>query len=263
MAVRGLQTEKFLPLEILNTFCPGGKCKEKTSRGMKVSSIPSFSCVLLFILGPLFPSISVFITWKLKTGFSAIQDLFSIAFLSAHKVWEIRVDIYWRKEEMGVTLLILLFSQRQDVHTNVTGITTVSSWNKCQSFFPWKSSTTSLTELFASPYTTEGGQRSVFIPVRYGDSWEIAWLWLMLPASLGQVSWDGCGVAPDDGEAATVFPTTLEPSAICFPLGTTALLWAVAVINTSTVAVLPPSLPQMLGLVGQVPPHSPGVMELC
>lgn len=38
------------------------------------------------------------------------QDLFSVTYLSAHEVWEIRVDIYWRKEEMGVTLLILLFS---------------------------------------------------------------------------------------------------------------------------------------------------------
>lgn len=86
MAVRGLQTENFLLLEILNTFCPGAKCKEKTSRGMKVSSVPSFSCFLLFLLDPLFSSISVFITWKLKTGFTTFQDLFSITFLSAHEV---------------------------------------------------------------------------------------------------------------------------------------------------------------------------------
>lgn len=94
---------------------------------MKVSSVPSFSCVLLFFLGPLCSSVSVSITWKLKTGFSAVQDPFSIALLSAREVREIRVDIYWRKEEMGVTLLIFLFSQCQDVHTSVTGITTVSS----------------------------------------------------------------------------------------------------------------------------------------
>lgn len=93
---------------------------------MKVSSVPSFSCVLLFFPGStLFFSFSI--TWKLKTGFSAVQDPFSIAFLSAHEVREIRVDIYWRKEEMGVTLLIFLFSQCQDVHTSATGITTVSS----------------------------------------------------------------------------------------------------------------------------------------
>lgn len=69
MANRELQTENFLPLEILNTFCPGGKYKEETTRGMKVSSAPSFSCV--FLLGPLFSS--VFITWKLKTGFTATR----------------------------------------------------------------------------------------------------------------------------------------------------------------------------------------------
>lgn len=247
MAVRGLQTENFLLLEILSTFCPGGKRKEKTSRGMKISSVPSFSCVLLFLLGSLFSWISVFITWKLKTGFTAIQDLFSITFLSAQEVWEIKVDIYWRKEEMGVTLLILLFSQCQDSH--------LCGWNNYWLqlelmsifFFPEKAAQPDFSELFASPYTREGGKRSVFIPARYGDSWgnferlpDSGWCWQQ---SLEQVSWDGCGVALRNGEAVTVFPTALEPftKAICFPLGTTALLWVVAVIKISTAAVLPPS----------------------
>lgn len=82
MANRELQTENFLPLEILNTFCPGGKYKEETTRGMKVSSSPSFSCV--FLLGPLF-FFSIY-HLEAENRIHCNQDLFSVTYLSAHEV---------------------------------------------------------------------------------------------------------------------------------------------------------------------------------